>query len=367
MRLGRLESWTIVLGVLLVTVVPEAVNGWPDSARGTVAVLGAFASGLLLVLWRQHPLVVTLGGGGLLTFGACLSLDLPNLALVLVTALALTAAHGFGGRGAWVAASAVLVWLVAMYWITGERDAGLVMFTVPGFVAGTALRLRRETADELALRGQELDAERELFSQLAVRNERARIAAELHDIIGHSLSVMVVQAAAGQRLIQAGSATAGAEALAVVAESARQGREDLGRLVELLGGQDVVSPDLAVIDEVVALASGSGLRVTCHFEGDRDGVSPAAAGAAFRVVRESLTNALRYAPGSSVRVLVHGAGRSLSVRVENDAATTPGDGLVGTGSGLRGLRELVEAGGGKFAAGPRPGGGWLVEASVSGV
>ena len=116
--------------------------------------------------------------------------------------------------------------MAAMYLITGERDVGLIMFTVPGFIGGTALRLRRETADELELRGQELQAERELFAQLAVRNERSRIAAELHDIIGHSLSVMVVQAAAGQRLVTR-DAAAGGEALAVVAESARQGRADL--------------------------------------------------------------------------------------------------------------------------------------------
>jgi signal transduction histidine kinase len=250
-----------------------------------------------------------------------------------------------------------------MYLLTGERDIGLAMLTIPGFLAGTALRLRRETADELTLRGLELEEERELFAELAVRNERARIAAELHDIIGHSLSVMVVQAAAGQRLVQQ-DVRAGDEVLGVIAESARQGRADLRRLVDLLGGQEVAGPDLSLIDEMVARAARSGLHVTCRFEGDRDGVPAPLAGVAFSVVREALTNALRHAPGSTVRVLLRGEGRALAVRVDNDAPTATSAAIVGTGQGLRGLSARVEEVGGWFSAGVTAEGGWAVEASL---
>ena len=110
-----------------------------------------------------------------------------------------------------------------------------LMFTVPPYVAGTVLRLRRETADQLALRAQELEDERELFAEIALRHERARIASELHDIVGHAISVMVIQAAAGQRLVDADPARA-KEAFAAISESARQGTKDLERLIELLGG-----------------------------------------------------------------------------------------------------------------------------------
>ena len=109
--------------------------------------------------------------------------------------------------------------------------------------------------------------------------------------------------------------------------------------------------------------------MTCRFEGDRDGVDEPAAHMAFRVVQESLTNALRHAPGSAVRVLVRGDddGRSLTVRVENDQASAGArSDLVGTGRGLAGLRERVLAAGGAFAAGPTSEGGWLVQARLGG-
>jgi signal transduction histidine kinase len=367
MRIGRLEPWLIATAALLVTVLPAAVDGWPHTWGAFAGLTCLTAAGLLLIPWQRRPLLTTVVGGGLCLVAGAMPGNPPNTALLVCTGLGCVAGERFGGRTAWTSAAAVLSWLAVMYLVTGDRDAGLVMFTVPGFIAGTALRLRREAAEELELRGQELEAERELFADLAVRNERARIAAELHDIIGHSLSVMVVQAAAGQRLLKQDSVAArqaGNDVLAVVAESARQGRDDLARLIDLLGGQAVDSPDLVLMDEVVALAAGSGLKVTCRFEGDRDGVSAASAGTAFRVVRESLTNALRHAPGSAVRVIVRGSGRALEVCVENDAPTTTRTGIVGTGHGLRGLRDLVETGGGRFTAGATDNGGWLVEALV---
>jgi signal transduction histidine kinase len=174
-----------------------------------------------------------------------------------------------------------------------------------------------------------------------------------------------VHAAAGQRLLDH-RPDAARESLAVIAESARQGRADLQRLVEILSGGDAGTPDLALVDEVVARAAGTGLRVTCRFEGDRDGVSATAAHIAFRVVQESLTNALRHAPGAAVHVLVRGGpdGRALTVRVENDAPEGPARDLRGSGRGLQGLRERVLGAGGSFAAGPRPQGGWRVEARL---
>jgi len=252
------------------------------------------------------------------------------------------------------------------YLVSGDRSIGPVMLTLPGFVAGTALRLRRETAEQLAQRGLELDAEREVFAELTVRNERARIASELHDIVGHALSVMVVQAAAGQRLADRAPDRAAAS-LEAIAASAQQGHADLHRLVDLLAGAQVAGRDLSAIDDLVARAAGSGLRITCRWEGPRAGVDPERSHVAFRVVQEALTNALRHAPGADVTVRVqHPAGGGpLVVDVQNGPAPAgPGPGLQGTGRGLPGLRERVLALGGTFRAGPGPGGGWQVVACL---
>ncbi len=247
----------------------------------------------------------------------------PDTGVALFSLSFAVLALGWSGRAAWLVALCGLAYLVPFDYLA-EVDSWVaaLMFTVPPYVAGTVLRLRNETADQLALRAQELEEERELFAEIALRHERARIASELHDIVGHAISVMVIQAAAGQRLVDADPARA-KEAFAAISESARQGTKDLERLIELLGGSEAAvggGPDLSLVDEVVTRAGRSGLNVTCRFEGDRDGVPAPVAHLAFRVVQESLTNALRYAPGAEVRIVisVDEAGRSLAVRVEND-------------------------------------------------
>ncbi len=284
--------------------------------------------------------------------------------MVGCAALGVVAGLCFPGRSAWPAAAGFAALLAMLYLVTGDTTVGLVMLTTPCFFAATALRLRRQTADELTLRARELTEERELFAELAVRNERARIAAELHDIVGHSLSVMVVQAQAGQRLLESDPGGGEAARIEAIAESARQGEEDLRRLVALLGGEDVARPDLALIDEVVTRAARSGLQVTCRFEGEQVATSTPTGQLAFRVVQEALTNALRYAPGSAVHVLVRSEAEVLVVRVTNDPAQGPPLGIAGTGRGLAGLRDRVHEIGGSLAAGLAGTGGWAVEARL---
>jgi signal transduction histidine kinase len=354
----------VAVAALLLTAAP-LVPRLPSDPGQWVGALALVAGGCLLAGWRSHPRLVAVAGPLLFLVPAFLGPEPPDTGLVLLLAYAALVGERFGGRAAWVAGLAAAGYLGLLYALTGEDSPALLILTVPGYLAGTALRLRRETAEALAARARDLEQERELFAEVSVRNERARIASELHDIVGHTLSVMVVHAAAGQRLLDH-RPDAARESLAVIAESARQGRADLQRLVEILSGGDAGTPDLALVDEVVARAAGTGLRVTCRFEGDRDGVSATAAHIAFRVVQESLTNALRHAPGAAVHVLVRGGpdGRALTVRVENDAPEGPARDLRGSGRGLQGLRERVLGAGGSFAAGPRPQGGWRVEARL---
>jgi signal transduction histidine kinase len=351
------------LAGLLLTAVP-VVLGPPESFEHWVGAMATIGSGLSLAWWRSRPGLTVTVGPALALVALGVDYEPTDGALLLLLAFAAIAAERYGGRAAWGVAAAIAAYLALIYRLTGDPSIGLVMLTVPGWAAGTVLRLRRETAEELEERGRELEAERELLVDLSVRNERARIAAELHDIVGHALSAIVVQAAAGQRLVDR-SPGAAAGSVAAIAESARQGRADLQRLVDLLGGTEVRSPDLSLVDEIVASAARAGLQVTCRLEGDRDGVASDTAHVAFRVVQESLTNAMRHAPGAPVHVLLRGepGGRSLTVCVENDPAA-PTAPFLGSGRGLSGLRERVLALGGSFAAGPAAAGGWRVEAHL---
>jgi signal transduction histidine kinase len=141
----------------------------------------------------------------------------------------------------------------------------------------------------------------------------------------------------------------------------------MGHLVALLGDEGALAPapDLALVEELVLRAAGSGLDVELRLEGNREGLPAPLVETAYRVVREGLTNALRYAAGAAVRVLIRGDRDELLVQVENapaDAETALAG--AGSGTGLQGLRERVAACGGTFAAGPTTDGGWRIGAHL---
>ena len=183
--------------------------------------------------------------------------DVPDLAMTIFSAGFAVLALGWSGRAAFVAGGCGLLYLGLTY-VVAEMDSWVAafMFSVPPFAAGTILRLRSETADALARRVQELEDERELYADLALRHERARIASELHDIVGHAISVMVIQAAAGQRLVEADPARA-RETFETISDSARRGTQDLEHLIDLLSGSDQVGSDLSLVDEVATRAASS--------------------------------------------------------------------------------------------------------------
>jgi signal transduction histidine kinase len=242
-----------------------------------------------------------------------------------------------------------------------------LMLTIGPWLVGRVVQSRRKLAEQLQARNEELRAEQELFAAESVRYERARIARELHDIVAHCLSVMVVQASAGQRVAVA-DRDGVAEALESVAEAAAQAQTEVGRLVELLSsgptGPAGPPPGLAMVDELVRRASGSGLAVSCRFAGSCDRLAPAASEAAYRVVQEALTNALKHAPGAPVDITVRSQGAEVAVDVVNAPGRQRPSGLErsGGGFGLAGMRDRVAACGGSLTCGPTQAGGWRVSA-----
>jgi signal transduction histidine kinase len=241
----------------------------------------------------------------------------------------------------------------------------LVIITIGPWLAGRVVLSRRRLADQLEARNEELEAEQELFALESVRYERARIARELHDIVAHCLSVMVVQAIAGQRVANAGPGGV-AEALESVAEAAAQAQTEIGRLVALLGGElpSGTFPRLQMIDELVRRASVAGLPVSCRFLGGCDRLAPAVSEAAYRVVQEALTNALKHAPGAPVEITIREQDAEVEVSVVNAAPREQPSELERSGGsyGLAGMRDRVTACGGSLTTGPTGAGGWRVSA-----
>ena len=178
------------------------------------------------------------------------------------------------------------------------------MLALGPYAAGLAVASRRRASAELEVRARELEEEREIFAEQSVRYERARIARELHDIVAHSVSLMVVQANAGEHLAAVDPASA-AEAFASISEAARQAGVEIDRLVELLNDPvPAPSPGLRIVEELVARAQASGLAITCQLRGDIDDLGGGGAEAAYRMVQEGVTNAMKHAPGAPIAVLI---------------------------------------------------------------
>jgi signal transduction histidine kinase len=302
-----------------------------------------------------------------------LAATVPQGTISLPTEL-LVAAHAFyvgrwDRRPAGLAAAVVLV-VVGEVGVLVAHDSAVPFLLLPiaAWAAGRALHDRDVVAERMSERALELDQEREAYAQLSVRYERARIAAELHDTVAHALSVMVVQASAGQRLAGVDPELT-AEAFDVIAEAAHHAEQDISRLVALLADAGSAAagraPDFPRLEELVGRAAAGGLKVRCRLEGEREAFPAAVGQVAYRVVQEGMTNALRHASGASVDVIVRGRSDELLIEVINGPAGA--ERLLlgsGTGTGLIGLRERVGAVGGQLDVGPTPDGGWRLAARL---
>ena len=239
----------------------------------------------------------------------------------------------------------------------------LAMVLVRGAVRGRELR-----AEALAARAALLEREHELRAHEAVAEERARIARELHDLVAHNVSVMVVQAGAERHALGPDQAST-REALTSIEQAGRQALVEARRLLGMLRRKDDGSelepqPSVDHIDVLVEQIERAGLPVTLAVEGEQ---APLPAGVdlcAYRIVQEGLTNALKHAGPAHAEVVLRYAPRALDVEVRDDGrgpARANGD---GAGHGLIGMRERVALYGGALEAGARDGGGFAIHAHL---
>lgn len=339
---------------------------WGDGAAADVTVAAAF--GATLAGSRRFPRTTWLLAASILLGAVWLTPGLRQgdafAALILIAAHAFCAGRRDPWHDGWLGLAVLTSAAVAGDLIFGESFVPSLFVPAAAWGAGRALRERELVAAQLAERARELEEEREAHAALSVRYERARVASELHDIVAQAISVMVVHASAGRHLT--GDPEATDETFREIAGAARQAEQELGRLVALLGGEDATGDevDLARVEELVGRAVGSGLDVTLRRNG-HEGMTPAVSEIAYHVVREGLTNALRYAAGAPVEVRLSGDRATLVAEVTN-APTRRETALAGagTGTGIAGLRERVASVGGRLEAGPTPEGGWRLSARL---
>jgi signal transduction histidine kinase len=247
----------------------------------------------------------------------------------------------------------------------GLGDFFFICFTFTiAWLAGLALGGQLRKAASAIERAERAEQERELRALSAVADERARIARELHDIVGHSVSVMTVQASAVRRLLRPEQERE-REALLTVEETGRAALAEMRRLVGVLRRPEdspalVPQPSLEYVEKLVQHAREAGLATELLLEGEPTDVPQGVDLTAYRLVQEGLTNALKHANATQAEVIVRYEDGSLELVVRDNGT---GDGAGGgSGHGLVGIRERVAVFGGELKAGPRPEGGYELRA-----
>ena len=350
------REWLPALGLGIAAQL-EVWIWWVEAEQGPRALASvALALMAAALLWRRRAPLPALGAMCVIN-AAWVLVDPPAGALmpfVILLAGIFAAAQRETPRRAVAGGVAGLaaVWLeiavtdndFANYMFTGVFVAG-------AWLAGRGFRIRDERADVL--------------SRAAIAEERARIARELHDVVAHNVSVMVIQSQAAQQSTEPDSEAG--RALRSIESTGREALTEMRRLLGLLRREDeevalAPQPSLRHLDHLTASVREAGLPVEVEIEGEPVSLPPGVDLSAYRIVQEALTNALKHAGAARARVVVsYGAGE-LELRISDDGAGAAA--ANGGGHGLIGMRERASVYGGVVESGSRPGGGYEIRARL---
>lgn len=359
-RIARTLADAGVFAAVAGTAVLERVWELPDHAGWRWVLAAGLSAALLATLRRQQPFVAV---AGVLALWAVVHTDraATDPAFQFISLLVAAYALGAHGRG-WQGPAGLVVAAACFSGLNLARGegadaalAGSVQFLVLyvfGVVIGRALA--RERA---------LERERDERAATAVADERARIARDLHDSLGHSISVMVLQAGAVRRRLGE-HRTEEAQALEQIEGSGRQAVAELRRMLGLLreGSELAPVPSVDRVDEVAQACREAGVEVEVRTDGERRPLPTGVDMAAFRIVQESLTNVLKHARARKASVHIAYRPDAVEVSVRDDGAGANGD--LRSGHGLIGMRERAALYGGELEAGPAPEGGFAVRARL---
>jgi signal transduction histidine kinase len=328
-------------------------------AAATLAVLAA-----ALTVRTRYPLLLLglLCAGGLASHWTGDAGDGEVFGLLVLISVYTAAAHTSGLR-MWVAGAMTfaIAWSALITDPDGVYLGGMLFFgglVGAPWLFGRVIRRRR-------LREQDLERQK-AEAEAAIAEERARIARELHDVVAHAISVIVLQARGGRKQL-ASDPEQTREALDAIETTASQALGEMRRLLGLLRESDeelalAPQPTLARVGELVQHVRAAGLPVELSIEGEASALPPGVDLSAYRIVQEALTNALKHAGPTTARVVVRYGGEELELEISDEGAGAE-DGN-GTGHGLTGIRERVAVFGGQVAAGARPEGGYTVRARL---
>jgi signal transduction histidine kinase len=341
------------------------------------AVMGPllFGSGLILAVRRRYPVTVfcVAGAVSLVYYGAGFP-DGPGWVALFVAVYTLTA-QGDGTRSLRIATIGLGV-LTGAWLFTADfaepANAGWLFFRIGTAVMATTLgesvRARRVLAAQAQERAERAERTREQEAQRRVDAERLRIAREVHDTVAHAIAIINVQAGATAHVLDRRPEQAHATLRTIEQTSARALRE-LRTTLEMLtessddGDRRTPAPGLHQLDDLTAGARRAGLEVSVETTGVARELPSALDIASYRILQESITNVIRHAGPSRLRIGLHYGESELLINVADDGRGMTAD-SNGSGRGIAGMRERCELLGGSLTARPRPGGGFEVLAAL---
>jgi signal transduction histidine kinase len=345
--------------------------------------VGVLAVGYALVLLHTLPLAARRRFPGTV-LAVCVASGLAFAALFMppvflgpAMLVAVYSVAAYGSRWVSLAGLVVAELGLAAVWLTPamlERSTFLLFMGIlaVAWVLGNFVGDRQVYAAQLEERTAELERAREELARRAVTEERLRLARELHDVVAHAMSVIAVQSGVGAHVAESRPEEVG-KALAAIEATSRGALEELRRLLGVLRHDNEVQasltpvPGLANLDSLLAEVGKAGLAVRLRVEGTPLQLPAGVDLSAYRIVQEALTNVVKHAGPAHAQVMIGYRGQEVTVEIIDDgrgAVPPAGDGRVGTGHGLIGMRERVAAFGGDLQVGPCPGGGFRVAARL---
>jgi signal transduction histidine kinase len=338
---------------------PADLQGTRISGPPWLLVLLPLYMGGALALRRRAPMLMWTAIWAGIALLALVTRHAPqNLAFMLVV---FAGSYSLGARASMRRAAASLAVVAPVIAVTGRMGAASLGYSVIPllvfWLAGVLVRVRRQAAS-LAARNAALQHQ----AEQATAAERTRIARELHDIVAHHLSVVVLQAAGARAAGKGADGT-----LEKIEVSGRQALAETRRLLDVLreSSEETGLAPQPGISELAALTDGvraSGLSVNLVIKGEPTALPAAVDVSVYRIVQEALTNILKHAGPARADVTVGCAGEAVTIEVTDNGTREPRDQISDGGHGLAGMRERVAIFGGELRAGPRPGGGFAVRA-----
>ena len=365
------------IGALLLLATGELELALSDHIDGEPWINAVAVAGVALpVAWRRsYPLLATPSMLAFLIWQEAAGGDVIENSIVALVAVPL-AAYAMGAYVerapaiAGVAVSLILSWVLVIVSMERSFEDFVTSLIVVGgpFLVGRIVNTRVALNRELREKAARLERDREESAKLAVAEERARIAREMHDVVTHNVSVMVVQASAARRMLERDPARA-REALSSVEQTGREALSEMRRMLEMLRGEEEElelqpQPSIEEIDGLLDRARAAGLDVELQVEGDRRRVRSSVDLSCFRIVQEALSNTLEHAGAEHAKVRLRYGDDAVEVDVTDDGRGAASPGHKANGHGLVAMRERVSMLGGRLQTGYLPGGGFEVRATL---